>query len=166
MIFPRRITFWTKRKQTPRSTRSISYTRIKFHNERSRVLLSFRKDKGIRFFDNQDPSVLASPKGQPPVCSANGGSFNRPSRRVPWVHVRARAHIHATIRVYVRVTSDGYPDSRTQPSSTVDWHSLSVAMGWVLVTVRWRGVDRKKKMEQEMEWKRRTISINTLLFCY
>lgn len=25
------------------------------------------------------------------------------------------------------------------------------------------GVDRKKKMEQEMEWKRRTISTNTLL---
>lgn len=28
----------------------------------SRVLLSLREDKGIRFFDNQDPSVLASPK--------------------------------------------------------------------------------------------------------
>lgn len=88
-----------------------------------------RKDKGIRFVGNQDPSVLASPKvslrlfRQWRTVQSSLETSSLDLRYHTWTHRRWLSF---------ELTRESNP-------STGDWHFLPVTMGWALDTVRWWG---------------------------
>lgn len=139
-LYNNNTTSWKKRKQTPRLTRTFSLHADQISQRTFRALrCPFARTKGFV------SSIIKTLRFSPPQRSASGlfrqwrivqSSLETSSLG----SMRANTHTRKRKCVLYAYCYDGYPDSRNPTLlNRRDWHSL--AMGWVLVTVPWRGGD-------------------------
>lgn len=137
-LYNNNTTRWKKRKQTPRLTRTFSLHADQISQRTFRALrCPFARTKGFV------SSIIKTLRFSPPQRSASGlfrqwrivqSSLETSSLG----SMRANTHTRKRKCVLYAYCYDGYPDSRNPTLlNRRDWHSL--AMGWVLVTVPWRG---------------------------
>lgn len=137
-LYNNNTTRWKKRKQTPRLTRTFSVHADQISQRTFRALrCPFARTKGFV------SSIIKTLRFSPPQRSASGlfrqwrivqSSLETSSLG----SMRANTHTRKRKCVLYAYFYDGYPDSRNPTLlNRRDWHSL--AMGWVLVTVPWRG---------------------------
>lgn len=137
-LYNNNTTRWKKRKQTPRLTRTFSVHADQISQRTFRALrCPFARTKGFV------SSIIKTLRFSPPQRSASGlfrqwrivqSSLETSSLG----SMRANTHTRKRKCVLYAYCYDGYPDSRNPTLlNRRDWHSL--AMGWVLVTVPWRG---------------------------
>lgn len=156
-LYNNNTTSWKKRKQTPRLTRTFSVHADQISQRTFRALrCPFARTKGFV------SSIIKTLRFSPPQRSASGlfrqwrivqsslETSSLGSMRAN-THTRKRecvlyAYCYQTMAILTR---------GTQPSSTVE---TDILWRWGGFWSRFHGeggMDRKKKMEQEMEWKRR-----------